>query len=328
MAFAERQPSGRDRLVATTFSTSTEAPVSSPDRRVLAEGWLNAGSPAPYTGADGSPGLVSTELIGGSSSDPLEDAGAVWTRAPDGSWGPPAPALPTSNDDVAALSGPGLVPIFAQGVTGNGQIKLSRGINKAQPRFDGYDGTGSVAGLALGRDGAGRVWLAYRVVVSGAIDGIWMRQIDPATAQPIGGSVRAPGSEGGGDLVEGRTALACAASCRVAYRRADGKAILTWAPGEAAPAVASAADDPREVRAAYRGDGRLWLSWREDQAIRVVLGDARGTGASRIFTRATDDPVGRLQIQPVGANLLLLSSSATAFLGDDPHLYAANVPAP
>lgn len=327
VGFAERQPSGRSRLVATTFSSTTEAPVSSPDRRVLAEGWLGIGSPVGYTGADGSPGLVSTELIGAGPS-PLEDAGAVWTRAADGSWGPPAPALPTSNSDVAALSGPGVVPIFAQGVTGSGQIKLSRGINKAQARFDGYDGTGYVTGVALGRDGAGRVWLAYRVVVSGAIDGVWMRQIDPATAQPIGASVRAPGSEGGGDLVEGRAALACAASCRVAYRRADGKAILTWAPGEASPALASAADDAREIRAAYRGDGRLWLAWREDPGIRVVLGDARGAGASRIFTRATGDPVGRLQIQPVGANLLLLSSSASGFLGDDPHLYAANVPAP
>jgi len=328
VGFVERQPTGRNRLVATTFSTTPETPVSDPDRRVLAEGWLNVGSPAPYTGSDGAPGLVSTELIGGPLNDPLENAGAVWTRAPDGAWGPPAPALPSSDDDVAALSGPGLVPIFAQGVIGNGQIKLSRGINKSQARIDGYDGTSSVAGLALGRDGAGRVWLAYRVVVSGAADGVWMRQIDPATAQPLGPSLKAPGSEQGGDLVEGRAALACASACRVAYPRADRKAVLTWAPGEAAPTVASAAAEPREVRAAFRGDGRLWVSWREEAGVRVLLGDARGTGASRIFTRPTDDPVGRLQIQPVGANLLVLFTSASAFLGDDPHLYAANVPAP
>jgi len=143
---------------------------------------------------------------------------------------------------------------------------------------------------AVGQDGTGRVWLAWYSNASGNV-GIFMLQLDPATAAPIGTPVKVPQSESPANNGF-HLALACgAAACRIAYGAQAGPTarlrLATWAPGEAAPTNVGGGANLSlglPLTAAYRADGRLWVAWEDLGTTRsfyaAKLGNARGAGGT------------------------------------------------
>jgi hypothetical protein len=314
-----------------TFDTSVTDAVANPDTRDIVTGWLATGDEAPqWTPAGGGNAVLFT----GSPPSPINLGGWVSTRGPDGSWSDPVKAMPSDFDDIAVV---GDAPIGVQGRPGGSGLSATAGIDPSgSTRTEVYDRSKVAVDPALARDGTGATWLAYRTIVSGpADDGLYMRPLDGVTGAPIGVSVRAPGSEEASSRTGGAAPLVCSPAagggCRVVYASTGAvgaKRVLSWAPGEAAPTVVAAAVDPRAVAAAYRSDGRLWVTWLEnDGTLRIVLGDARGAGAPAALGYTTQDPdVSRIVLQPVGDDVVLVANIEGA--PNLRYLFATHVAAP
>jgi hypothetical protein len=317
-----------------SFDTSVTDAVSAPDARDVVSGWPGTGQKVALFAP---PGGGTALLLTGTPPSPVDLKGWVSTLGGDGSWGQPVAALPGNFDDVAVLGGGG-EPLFVQGRPGGSGLAAYHGFDPSGTTgTEVYDGSRVAVDPALGRDGTGAVWLAYRTIVSDALDGLYLRPLDPGTAAPLGPSVKAPGSEDASDRTGGPAPLVCApggGACRVVYTSTGAvgsKKILSWAPGEAAPTVVTDdAGDPAAVGAAYRADGRLWVAWLEnDGTLRVVLGDGRGAGSPPMALGfATHDPdISRLVLQPVGDDVVLVANTASVFNGPR-YLYVTHVAAP
>ena len=144
-------------------------------------------------------------------------------------------------------------------------------------------------GLALGRDSAGRTWVAgYSINTPAAI---YMQQLDPATGALIGLPLPAPDSSSISNNTE--VVMACAASCRIVYENSkfgSEHQLLSWTPGEASPTVVVASPNTQNPAAVYRPDGRLWVLWESaTHDVQIKLGDARGAGGT---ARSVGKPAG------------------------------------
>lgn len=180
---------------------------------------------------------------------------------------------------------------------------------------------------SLGRDGSGRVWLAWYSNVSGNV-GIYMVQLDPATAAAIGTPVKAPESQSPANNGF-HLALACNAApggvCRIVYgAQASPTANLrlaSWSPGEAA---ATTIGTPSlslglPLAAAYRADGRLWVAWfdsgtgSQKHGYAAKLGSATGGGGTvqRIATPAGFVDARDLEAVAYGNDLVLAGTMQT-----------------
>lgn len=97
----------------------------------------------------------------------------------------------------------------------------------------------------LGKLADGTIWLAWYSNAA-ANTGIYMLQIDPVTAEAVGGPLKVPASESPANNF-GRLALACATTCRIFYGtqpKAGGPIKLSsWTPGESQPTTVKGADD-------------------------------------------------------------------------------------
>jgi hypothetical protein len=172
----------------------------------------------------------------------------------------------------------------------------------------------------LALDGAGHLWAAWYSNAAGAT-GLYVQQLDPATAAPLGPAAKAPQSESTNNNSFG-TALTCAATCRLVYGNSPAAGptdtIVSWWPGQAAPAtIANLAGTGqgagRVLTAAYRADGRLWVAWYDGKTYRATLGDASGAGGD---AEDAGVPAGALMgayalaSLAVGDNLLLAANYA------------------
>src|SRR3954452_18321060 len=172
-------------------------------------------------------------------------------RSPDGTFATPVVAARPYSGDVDALALPDGTPLLATNFTGG--IYVARGVDANNAGVDLQAPFASCCGYhpRLGRDAAGRVWVAWYSNASGNT-GIYLQQLDPATGQPASPPVKAPASES----VYNNSfdvAMACAATCRVVYGggTATAPAIVSWAAGEGAPtsiaSVVAIADAGRVV---------------------------------------------------------------------------------
>ena len=162
---------------------------------------------------------------------------------------------------------------------------------------------------SLGRDTSGRYWIAWFAigpVSQPALGGIYLMRFDPSTLAAVGARAKAPQSDTAGGA---RLTLACAATCRVVY--VVGTKVLSWASGEAAPAVvANAPGGIGPVAAAYAGS-RLWVAWFEERSgtYHAHLGDARGAGGTSVsLGRPAEGQRGALEGIASGNDFVLVAS--------------------
>jgi len=307
-------------LTSVQFTSSPAGAVQPPlVSSTVVSNWVGVGY-APTFWNPG-PGQVAALFTGARTvsvpNDPYTFKNVSSTLGPDG-WLDPAVVAQGDYDGPAGIGIDGAQPIFVASVAGSGALMLYHGIAPNQTPANAYDGSNYSIGQVLGRDASGTVWLAYRSPVSGDQSAVYMRPFDAQTALPLGPSQAAPASAQGSDLLEGHATIACAARCRVVYPNADRTAVLSWAPGDAAPVTVAAASNPRQIRCGYDAAGRLWVAWHEadfpDPGFRVVHGDANGSGVALAVPDPTADgstaDLGQTAVQPLTGGLLIVSNLA------------------
>jgi hypothetical protein len=335
----QTSPSTSD-LDAVSFTTSATQDVIGPAQSKVAQGWAqiaynHALFPAPGGGLQ----LVFNGTHSLTTGDPL-NAMVTTLRNADGSWATPFAVSGTSADPSSAVLS-GTTPLIAgfatQGIEiFNAAVAHAPGTSdqNLQPQIGGCCGYSPKMAL----DGAGHLWIAWYSNATGAT-GVYVQQLDPVTAAPIGAPALAPSSESSNNN-SFAVNLACAATCRVVYGNspAAGPAdtIVSWWPGEAAPTtIANLAGTTqgagRVLAAAYRADGRLWVAWWDGKTYRATLGDA--TGAGGIVQDAgvpKGDPSGAYALvgMAVGDNLLLAANYAWAQSATLPFAIFVNTVAP
>jgi hypothetical protein len=311
-AWTYQSSSTTSSIEAITFSSSLTDSVQNPVTTPAVSDWSNLNSdPQLLTAPDGSlvvafDGTHSTE-----QSDPLNGMG-VANRAATGAFAPPLIVVPTqsANYGLAGL----FLPDGSTFLTGDccgdaafifhGPLKIG----------DAADHP-SVQNRSMARDQAGNTWVAWYDLDRGVV----LRQLDPASGLPLGVGNVAPDS----NVITNagsRIALVCnpaAPGCRVLYLSVDGKRLLSWAPGEAAPTtVFTAGKDDRigALNGAYKADGHLWVGWIlrpgiGDPTAQFTLGDARGAGqpAYPVSLQKLDTPY-HLRLTAVGDALLLVGN--------------------
>jgi hypothetical protein len=124
--------------------------------------------------------------------------------------------------------------------------------------------------------------------------GIYLAQLDPSTAAPLGAPIKVPQSESPANNGF-HLALACSprpdGGCRIVYGAETSPTaplrLASWAPGEAAPTNLGGGARLSlglPLTAAYRADGRLWVAWYDLGTTRgfyaAKLGNARGAGGT------------------------------------------------
>jgi hypothetical protein len=306
---------GTSSIEATTFSSSLTDSVQNPVTVPAVSDWAALNSdPELLTAPDGSLVLLYEGAHSSTTGDPLSGIGVV-NRSSTGAFAPPVVVVPgqSANYGLAGLylaDGSTLI----SGDCCGGAAFIFHGAVKVGDAADGH----VVTNRNIARDHAGNVWIAWYDLDRGVV----MRQIDGTTGLPLGAVAVAPDSNviyNNGS----RMALACnpvAAGCRVVYLSADGKRLLSWAPGEPAPAtiVTVGRDEGIGVfNAAYKADGRLWVGWIKRPAItasiaQFTLGDARGAGQPNypVSLQNLGTPY-HLRLQPVGDALLMVGNFTT-----------------
>ncbi|HET6174553.1 MAG TPA: hypothetical protein VFD90_18245 [Gaiellales bacterium] len=317
----QTSPSTSD-IDAVSFATSPTQDVSGAVTTKAAEGWASLGfTHALYAVPGGGLALAFAGIHSTNTSDPL--IGLLTTqRNADGTWAAPF-VVSGSSGDPWTTQPVGTIPwIAASGTVGillfNGSVAHAPGASdqNLQPQLGGC--CGYQPKLAL--DSAGHLWIAWYSNATGKT-GMYVQQLDPATAAPMGAPALAPGSESSNNNSFG-SALTCAATCRLVYGDSPAAGptdtVVSWWPGEAAPTtIANLAGTGqgagRVVTAAYRADGRLWVAWWDGKAYRATLGDAKGAGG---LAQDAGVPKGApsgayaLAGMAVGDNLLLAANYA------------------
>jgi hypothetical protein len=314
VAWAYQSAPGFSSSEAVTFSSSLTDSVQNPVTVPAVTSWASLNSdPELLTAPDGSLVLAFAGVHSTEQTDPLSGIG-VAGRSPSGAFAAPQIVVPTqsANYGLAGLFLPDGSTLLSGDCCG-GAAFIFHGATNVGDANDGH----TVTNRNMARDQAGTVWTAWYDLDRGIV----MRQLDGTTGVPLGAVAVAPDSNiiyNGGS----RVALVCnpaAPGCRVIYLSVDGKRLLSWAPGETAPTtiVTAGKDDTIGAHdAAYRADGRLWVSWILRPGIGVAtaqftLGDARGAGQPSypVSLQKLDTPY-HLLLQPVGDNLLLVGDFA------------------
>jgi hypothetical protein len=285
-----------------TWDAETDSFTPSADATILknsikrTDAVTDWGSVTPWViNSASAPGGLQLMLSGtkDTSNDPLNGTSFAQRNA-DGSWAAPVPTGlangATSGSAVTAIAGPdNQTPIYAfvygadlflqVGATGRtGSTAVHIGSSQLGGNVEGD-------GPRLGKDGAGRYWLAW---YNGRDPfGVYLLQIDPTTGQPIGSAAPAPSSaalQNG----EGRFALACAAQCRVVFHESDAPGNHTsklgvWGVGDANTTTVSGPVQPGPfITAAAVPNGGMWLAWHEDgtPAYHAELANDHGAGGA------------------------------------------------
>jgi von Willebrand factor type D domain len=303
---------------ALTFTPSTTRDAVGARRNAITSGWSSLGDPILVE----RPGGLQVLLRGihGGLGDPLNGVSFAQRRA-DGSFGAPVLAATSTYAEFAvgkAVSAPDGAPLWA--ANRGGTLWLWRGATGAVGA-DLSGLTGGPAGVAsVGRDRAGRYWLAWQTVFAAQAqrNGLYLQQFDPQTLKTIGSPQRAPRSSAVG--YSGQVPLACRTTCRLVYFQSTkaGLKIVSWAPGErgvTTVVAARAGHSLSQVATAYSASGRLWVAWWDNAGsagfgYRAVLGNAKGGGGSSFSVgRPTDAGGAAVAVTAVGSNLMLVTVS-------------------
>jgi hypothetical protein len=311
-------PSTAD-IDAVSFATSPTQDVIGPATSKAADSWASLGyTQALYATPGGGLALAFAGIHSTNSTDPLIGL-LTSARNPDGSWAPPFVVSGSSGDPWSAVP-VGAVPwIAASGTVGillfNGAVAHAAGAYDQ----DLQDQLGGCCGYQpkLALDAAGNLWIAWYSNATGHT-GMYVQQLDPATAAPIGAPALAPNSDSVSNNSFG-SALACAASCRLVYGNSTAggttDTIVSWWPGQASATIANLAASGqsagRVLTAAYRADGRLWVAWWNGKTYQATLGDATGAGGQAQDAGVPKgSPYGAYALtgMAVGDNLLLAAN--------------------
>jgi hypothetical protein len=322
VAWTQQTAPNSSDLNAVSFTTSPTQDVIGAASSKVATAWNQVDyTHALLPTAGGGLQLAFAGIHSITAGDPL--IGLFTTlRNADGTWAPPfVVSNSTSGGGPATSVLSGAIPWIA--TNGTGGINLFNGVvahasgpsdHNLQTQLGGCCGYSPK--LAL--DSAGHLWIAWYSNATGAT-GLYVQQLDPATAAPIGPPVQAPSS----DSVNNNsfaTALTCAATCRLVYGNspAAGPAdtIVSWWPGAGSPTTiadlaGSGQGAGRVLTAAYRADGRLWIAWYDGKTFRAVLGDATGAGGEvqdAGVPKGTGIATFALAGMAVGDNLLLAAN--------------------
>jgi hypothetical protein len=334
----ETGPNSAD-LNTVSFTTSPTQDVAGPASSKAATAWAqlaytHALFPAPGGGLQ----LTFAGIHSTNTGDPLI---GLFTsqRNPDGTWAAPFVVSSTSaGPSTAVLSGatPFIGGYATEGIDiFNGLVNHSPTPDQnLQPQLGGC--CGDTPKMAL--DSAGHLWIAWYSNATGAT-GVYVQQLDPVTAAPIGAPALAPSSESSNNNSFG-SALACAATCRIVYGNSPAAgpadAIVSWWPGQAAPTtIANLAGTGqgagRVLTSAYRADGRLWVAWFDGKTYRATLGDATGAGGEAQDAGVPSGSPGgayALKAMAVGDNLLLAANYAWKVSDQLPFALFVNTVAP
>ena len=273
------------------------------------------------------------------TGDPLN--GMVTTlRNADGTWAAPFfVSGGSSSPSTAVLSG--ATPLVAGYATQGIEIfnaSVAHAPGTADQNLQNQLGTCCGYHPKMALDAAGHLWIAWYSNATGAT-GVYVQQLDPVTAAPIGAPALAPASEST-DNNSFATVLTCAAACRVVYGNSPAagpaNAIVSWWPGQAAPTtianLASTGQSAgRVLAAAYRADGRLWVAWFDGKTYRATLGDATGAGGvvqDAGVPKGDADGAYALTGIAVGDNFLLAANYAWNQTGTLPDAVFVNTVAP
>jgi hypothetical protein len=276
---------------AATFTPTTDstALAASAKRVSIVSAWQGVG-PVVLAGST-SPGGYQALITGGTPTPGPLDGTDFATRNADGSWGSPVSTgrteCGTCSSAVTAIALPdGQTPMFVNSYGGSAVVFRGASGLETTVGTDLAGAFGAAGGLeasylTLGRDRLGRYWLAWYNSTKPV--GLAVVQIDPASGAAIGAPVVQPAA------AWLPFALACAASCRLVYHglEPDGSNqghIRTWWPGDAAATtIAGAAGRIGSgIGASYTPDGKLWVTWYDDQVptYHAVLGDPQGAGGT------------------------------------------------
>jgi hypothetical protein len=300
-------------ILSDTFQTSPANDVANGVPGKVAEGWDEADyrqSLIPTAG--GGLEIAFGGIHSTVSNDPLIGLIGAMHNA-DGSWTAPttiATGGGSGQADTGVLSG--TIPIVANNATGaiNIIVNPTAPTSTVTANLEAQlppGGDGYVPKLAV--DSAGHLWAAW--YSSGASNGLYVQQLDPATGQPMGAPAFAPSSNNIDNNAQG-TALSCAATCRLVYivepSGAPSGELVSWWIGQAAPTKIASLPDTGVFSDAYRSDGRLWVAWWNGKSYSYVLGDATGAGGT---VQDAGLPSGggmgayAIRIAPAGDNLLM-----------------------
>ena len=266
---------------AVTFTPSPAADVVGARRDQITSSWSNLDDPVllPRPG-----GGLQVLFSGLHSTTTTLNGTLLQTRSPDGSFGPPALVTDRSAAEVggAAVLAPDGQPLWASFYTGALSVWHGATNPASADLSQLVNGTDYVP--SVGRDSAGRYWLAWYVIGSKLTSGLWVVQLDPSSLQPIGPAQRAPDS-GSIDNDSLRLAFPCARQCRLVYHQGNlaSEPLVSWAPGERkATVVAGAAPRDPWIAAVYTTGGRMWVVWFNGATRRyeAKLGDAAGRGGT------------------------------------------------
>jgi len=323
-----------------SFTTSPTQDVAGAASSKAAVGWASLGyTHALFSPPGGGLSLAFSGIHSTNTGDPL--IGVLTTlRNADGSWATPfVVSGSSSGPTTGVLSGstPFIAGYATQGIEiFNAAVAHAPGASdqNLQPQLGGC--CGYVPKMAL--DSAGHLWIAWYSNATGAT-GVYVQQLDPVTAAPIGAPALAPSSESSNNNSFGM-ALACAATCRIVYGNSPAagpsNTIVSWWPGQAAPTtIANLANTGqgagRVLTAAYRADGRLWIAWFDGKTYRATLGDPTGAGGEAQdagVPKGSPNNAYALSSIAVGDNLLLAANYGWDATGTLPFAVFVNTVAP
>ena len=316
-------------LNTLSFTTSPTQDVIGAASSQVAAAWAQLDFTHALFAAPG--GGLQLAFAGTSSTSVGDTLAGLFTslRNADGTWAAPFLVTGSTSGGSPWSAVPGAAPFIATTATG-GVSLFNAGVAHAPGAVD-QDLQAQLGGCCgyqprLALDAAGHLWAAWYSNAAGAT-GLYVQQLDPATAAPLGPPAKAPQSESTDNNSFG-TALACAATCRLVYGNAPAGSptdlIVSWWPGQSAPAtIANLAGTGqgagRVLTAAYRPDGRLWVAWFDGKTYRASLGDATGAGGDAhdagVPTGAATGAFALAGIA-VGDNLLLAANYAWKPAGD------------
>jgi hypothetical protein len=280
-----------DEAIEQAVFSAGGSGVSGVSQTVPFSGWQSVADPVLLAAGGGGLQLILSGQHSGTDNDPFNGTSVV-PRNPDGSFGSPTQLTAKSGYEPlgAVLAADGTTPLWTSAWIGY-QMLVFSGTTEHDLTADS---PGAPIAPTLGRDAAGRVWLAWYTGVEGVSSqssiGLYMMQLDPQTGVPLSQPVHAPGSDQGTTFGI-RIAMPCAQTCRLVYASSSGQdEIVSWAPGEGAPTpvqsglIAGHPNALGDVVGAYTADGRLWVAFSgsEAQTYFAKLGDARGAGGNLV----------------------------------------------
>jgi von Willebrand factor type D domain len=273
-----------DQAIEVASFDAGSGGVSGVSRALTFTGWQSTTDPVLLPAPGGGAQVIEAGQHSGNTGDPLNGT-VISRRNADGSFGTPA-LLSAANNCCrvagAVLAADGTTPLWVTGAFG---MQVYSGSTS-------HDLTANSPGAprtpVIGRDAAGRVWLAWYVISSTpGVGGIYMMQLDPQTGTSAGPPMLAPASAQANTFET--LPMACGKTCRVVYASGPLNAtkILSWAPGEPTATTVFAGNGnnlPTSPSAAFAGDGQLWVAWVKADGARMYakLGDARGAGGTAV----------------------------------------------